>query len=39
MAQPAYADPSRPQNYYLVYPMSEETRVCLYVSKAIDHNK
>jgi hypothetical protein len=30
---------SRPQNYYLVYPMSKETRVYFYVSKAIDHNK
>lgn len=30
---------SRPPNYHLIYPMSKETRVCFYVSKAIDHNK
>lgn len=29
----------RPPNYHLIYPLSKETRVCFYVSKAIDHNK
>jgi exonuclease III len=30
---------SRPPNYDLVYPLSKETRVCFYVSKAINRNE
>jgi hypothetical protein len=30
---------SRPPNYHLIYPLSKETRVCFYVSKAINQNE
>lgn len=30
---------SRPPNYHLIYPLSKETRVCFYVSKAINRNE
>jgi hypothetical protein len=30
---------SRPPDYHLIYPLSKETRVCFYVSKAINQNE
>jgi hypothetical protein len=30
---------SRPPNYHLIYPLSKETRVCFYISKAINQNE